>query len=690
MEPSPPPRHRYPLRSHQQAYHVATVNNNQPQPVLQQHANSVIDALTGNSQEYRHLIKGPDRATWTTSYANELGRLANGVGTRMPNGTNTIKFIPSNAVPNGRNVTYGTVVCTIRPQKAEPHRSRLVVGGDRLEYPGNVSTPTAKITTAKCLINSTISTPGAKFAVSDLKDFYLGTPLARYEYMRLHISTIPQEIIDQYNLLDIVTPDGWVYIEIQRGMYGLKQAGIIANEQLQTHLAKYGYHPTPRTPGLWKHNTRPITFCLVVDDFGIKYVGRQHADHLIHALEQLYKCSTDWTGSLYCGLTIDWNYQDKYVDISMPKYVAAALHKFQHPAPARPEDAPHAWNQPNYGAKHQYAAAPDTSERLPQTDITRIQQILGTFLYYAIAVDSTMLVTLGTLASTQANATITTADAIIQLLNYAATHPNAVVRFYSSGMVLYLHSDASYLSEPKARSRAGGHFYLSNKPTDPKKPPIQPPPHNGAIHTTCHILRNVMASAAEAEVAALFVDSQEAVPIRTMLEEMGHPQPPTPIQADNSTATGFANNTIKQKRSKAMDMRFYWIQDRVRQGQFLIYWRPGTENLGDYHTKHHSAKHHRTVRPTYLQPQRQSPLSRANYASSEGALFPRPKDGARATRHQRRGTTKLNAITTSTLATHKLVTTSLSTHGIYLVPYYCHSHSSTRVYNWRRCARKWA
>jgi hypothetical protein len=261
-----------------------------------------------------------------------------------------------------------------------------------------------------------------------------------------------------------------------------------------------------------------------VDDFGIKYVGRQHADHLIHALEQLYKCSTDWTGSLYCGLTIQWNYQDNYVAISMPNYVAAALHKFQHPATTKPKDAPHAWIQPNYGAKQQYAAAPDISERLPPTEITRIQQILGTFLYYAIAVDSTMLVTLGTLvASTQANATVTTAEAIVQLLNYAATHHNAVVRF----LVLYLHSDASYLSEPKARSRAGGHFYLSNKPADPKKPPLQPPPINSAIHTTCHILRNIiMASTAEAEVAALFVDSQEAVPIRTKVEEMGHPQPP--------------------------------------------------------------------------------------------------------------------------------------------------------------------
>ena len=169
-------------------------------------------------------------------------------------------------------------------------------------------------------------------------------------------------------------------------------------------------------------------------------------------------------------------------------------------------------------------------------------------------------------------------------------------------MTLYIHSDASYLSEPKARSRAGGHFYLSDKPIDPTIKPSTQPPNNGPLHTTSHILRNVMASAAEAKVGALFVNSQEAIPLRYALKELGHPQPPTPVQTDNSTAAGYSNNTIKQKRSKAMDMRFSWLQCRERQNQFIIYWRPGRENLGNYHTKHHSASHHQQMRPHFLQP----------------------------------------------------------------------------------------
>ena len=91
-----------------------------------------------------------------------------------------------------------------------------------------------------------------------------------------------------------------------------------------------------------------------------------------------------------------------------------------------------------------------------------------------------------------------------------------------------------------------------------------------------------MGSASEAEIGAAYINGQEAVPIRTLLLELGHPHPATPIQVDNYTAEGFANDTIKQKRSKAIDMRFYWIQDRTSQGQILIYWQPGIANVGDY------------------------------------------------------------------------------------------------------------
>ena len=115
-----------------------------------------------------------------------------------------------------------------------------------------------------------------------------------------------------------------------------------------------------------------------------------------------------------------------------------------------------------------------------------------------------------------------------------------------------------------------------------------------------------MASAAEAEVGGLFINGQTACPLRTTLEELGHPQPPTIIVTDNACAKGIADGSVKQKRSKAIDMRFYWIRDRVDQKQFTILWKRGTENLADYFTKHHPASHHQRVRSRYLQQDHQA------------------------------------------------------------------------------------
>jgi hypothetical protein len=135
----------------------------------------------------------------------------------------------------------------------------------------------------------------------DVNNFYLGTPMDSCEYMRIPIKLIPQETITEYNLLSLVS-DGHVYIEVQKCMYGLPHAGILVNQLLARRLAIHGYHQTKFTPGLWRHVTRPIQFTLVVDDFGIQYVGKLHAQHLIDALETDYTVSKYWTGGIYCGI----------------------------------------------------------------------------------------------------------------------------------------------------------------------------------------------------------------------------------------------------------------------------------------------------------------------------------------------------------------------------------------------------
>jgi Reverse transcriptase (RNA-dependent DNA polymerase) len=295
--------------------------------------------------EYKELLNSSDSHLWTECCAEEIGRLAQGYKCTV--GTDTIHFIKIQDIPNGKKPTYLRLVVADRPNKENPRRVRFTVGGDKIDYPDEVATKTAELTTAKLLFNSVLSTPNAMFAAFDIKDFYLNTPMERFEYMRIPVTQIPQAIFDMYNLHELVH-NGHVYVEIRKGMYGLPQAGILANKQLTKHLEEHGYIQSLHTPGLYVHRTRPIAFALVVDDFGIKYVGKEHAEHLLNVLQLKYTVTTNWKGDAFLGMSLKWNYDNRTLDISMPGYVERALKRFQHPPPSKPEHAPHAHIEPQY------------------------------------------------------------------------------------------------------------------------------------------------------------------------------------------------------------------------------------------------------------------------------------------------------------------------------------------------------
>jgi hypothetical protein len=166
----------------------------------------------------------------------------------------------------------------------------------------------------------------------------------------------------------------------------------------------------------------------------------------------------------------------------------------------------------------------------------------------------------------------------------------AIITYKASEMILIIHSNAGYLNKTKAHShsRAGGHFFLSNNATSP--------PNNGAILTNATIIKPVMSLAAKAELGALYLNAKEAIYLRQILHDLGHPQPLTPIQTDNMIAEGVINNKIQPKRTKVMDMKFHWLCNREAQGQLEIHWRLGKTNLADYFTKHHPLAHHVNIR----------------------------------------------------------------------------------------------
>jgi hypothetical protein len=211
-----------------------------------------------------------------------------------------------------KDITYGQFVCTVRPEKAKPNRTGFTVEGDNINYPCTVATPTAEMLVAKMFFNSVISTKDAHFMTMGISNFYLMTPLHRPEFIRLKLCEIPDEIIKEYTLQEKATKNGSIYIKAKQGMYCIPQSGLLANELLEKRLNKHGYRQSKLVPGLWQHNTQPIQFALVIDNFGVKYVGKEHTQHLNlkNTPKEHYKLTCNWTGTRYIGITLDWDYKN--------------------------------------------------------------------------------------------------------------------------------------------------------------------------------------------------------------------------------------------------------------------------------------------------------------------------------------------------------------------------------------------
>ena len=269
----------------------------------------------------------------------------------------------------------------------------------------------------------------------------------------------------------------------------------------------------------------------------------------------------------------------------MPSYISTLLLRFP-PQTAR-ASTPSLYYPPTYGS-HIQLATTDASPLLCPAEKTHVQAIVGSLLYYARAVDPTMLPAVTAVASAQATPTQNVLQQAQRLLAYAATYPDNKIVYNKSDMILRVQSDASYLSRSHSRSVAGGLAYLVNANAPHSK-------INGSIASFSNIIDVVVASAAEAEYAALFNAGQLAAGLRTILTALGHAQPPTMLLSDNACAVGLANDTVKMRRSKSIDMRYHWIKDRVKQTHFTVIWQKGADNLADFFTKPLPASQHQKL-----------------------------------------------------------------------------------------------
>ncbi len=280
---------------------------------------------------------------WQAAFENNFSGMAQGNDKIGQKGTNSIFVMTNNKIapiPINQTITYARMVVNFFTQKADPHCIRITAVGNLINYLGELSTCTADLTTLKLMWNSVLSTEGAKYMCLDIKNFYLIAPLDRFKYMKMPLVLFPDWIKKQYNM-DKYAYNGFVYLEMRRAIWGLPQAGILANKLLRQRLLRHGYYECNNTPGLWKHQTRPIAFNLVVDNFGVKYVSKEHVDHLIQCIKETYELTKDWTGNLYCGIKLNWDYTVRMLNILMPGYIKKLLQKYKHRIPPKPQYCPY-------------------------------------------------------------------------------------------------------------------------------------------------------------------------------------------------------------------------------------------------------------------------------------------------------------------------------------------------------------
>ena len=381
-------------------------------------------------------------------------------------------------------------------------------------------------------------------------------------------------------------------MEVCKTLYGLKDAGALSKAKLDKILLAAGYSENKIVPCLYKHATNGVSFVLVVDDFAVKYLKDDSLHHLVKTLKDAgYELSVDLKASKFCGLDIKYNKREGWIEISCKGYVEKVLHRFRH-RKFKKESSPMVYVTPNFGEKIQMAKD-DPADKMSPAAILEAQQIIGCVLWYSRMVDAPTLTAVNKCASQLGEARISLEPKLDRLLGHLAAFPNNCVRYYASDMVFRTYSDASYLSETKSRSRAGAYGYFGWT-SDPSR-------LNGPILIDSAVLDVVVSSVAEAEYGAAYRAGRHTVWFRVIAAALGFKQDgPTIIYVDNTTAVGLANDTLKIARTKAIDMRFHWLRDRVRQGQLKVVHIPGTLQLADFFTKPLAVKDHLSMMTKFV------------------------------------------------------------------------------------------
>jgi hypothetical protein len=368
----------------------------------------------GTAINYRKSHAGPHAAYWENADAEEIERLVV---------TGTIKPLLFHDIPKGKIVTYVNPICVEKTHDdgTLKFRTRLTIGGDRIQYPYDTAAVTAEMDAVKILLNCMIS-EDANLTTVDLTDFYLGTDLPHPEYIRIPRHMIPNKVIEFYALSSFFN-NGALYCSVHKTHYGLPQAGALSQQRLFQHLAAHGYTQIPSSPSVFRNCDASIRFTLVVDDFAIVWKDKTAIDHFINTLTKLYQVKVNWEGSKYLGMSIRINRPKRHVTITMDGYIQKLIRRVR-PDGIKGASTPAQYHPPNYANPGEQKAATDDSPLASEENKKILQSVVGTLLYYSRAVDPTICTAVHQLGSVQSKPTENDMVKMDRLLQYVSSHSN--------------------------------------------------------------------------------------------------------------------------------------------------------------------------------------------------------------------------------------------------------------------------
>ena len=531
-----------------------------------------------------YVLGNIHKTYWEEAQVEEFSRLLD---------SHTIKHVYKDSIPreHRKNISYYNERAREKTKIIDgkehiEYRVRGTFGGDHRKYPGAVSSNTAEYPVVKMLLNSVVSDvrnkdKDTRFSTLDLVDFYIGTELENHDdpdYFKIKASKVPIAICQKYN----ISPDNddYIYFRLDKCLYGHAVAGRLSNQELVKLLKVAGYYESDLVPCLFKHESRQISFSLIVDDLGVKHTNTEDIQHLIDAISPRWKVKHNPTGDKYIGMNLKWNYDpaNPSLEISNAETAPKSFARFDKDNSIKRRKTPSKYTPPVYGKETtdvETEAAPP--EHLPEMK-NFVQSVNGTYLFYGRIIDYSILEQTNTIGQSQGNPTADTVDQVNHLIGYMKEYPDTKLVVKGNDMQFRVMYDASFMTAHARKSKGGAVYYLSNI-TDPKELT------ENIFDVDAFVIPNMCASVAEAEYATAFHSGQKAYFYRNVLEFLGYPQAPTPFYGDNKIAIDISNDACKLRKGKAIDKSYHWFRDRCRLKDFESKWICSDDNVADYFTK---------------------------------------------------------------------------------------------------------